>query len=89
MILTFLFVLVKKAQLKYDNSNFILKGPFVFLFTIILLFLSYKNHTELCDDTALLLPFLGPTQLRTAAQQPCQPTTQVCDKSPSFAPYGI
>ena len=48
-----------------------------------------QNHTELCDDTALLLPFLGPTQLRTAAQQPCQPTTQVYDKSPSFAPYGI
>ena len=88
-----------RTDLKYFCTDLSIKGLMaqlglllvVVIFAIVNFYLlaELQNHTELCDDTALLLPFLGPTQLRTAAQQPCQPTTQVCDKSPSFAPYGI
>ena len=46
------------VQLNYDNSNFILKGPFVFLFAIILLFFKLQNHTDLCSEFGTFIAIL-------------------------------
>ena len=69
----------------------LLKGTVRIFVCYNIVIFNLQNHTALCDGygTLIATTWSPSSTLRQPHSIPCQPTTQVCDKSPSFAPYGI
>ena len=90
-----------RTDLKYFCTDLSIKGLMaqlglllvLIIFAIVNFYLlaELQNHTALCDGygTLIATTWSPSSTLRQPHSIPCQPTTQVCDKSPSFAPYGI